>query len=198
MNEKFVTEGIQNDRYLKAIRLINRLEDEFQAELERIGDEIVADNPDLFSETVEASWNNGRSTSKMIAFARVDYPMTRVKSVEESSSKLKLNICLRWMDPADWGHQDVEGALFAASYRIKGSTQEDFERVKQETVAGDWNLEVGAGKFRNSPGAFYIPVDTAAGLRDAHETLKEHFSEYGHLYGFDPQELPSDESTVPS
>lgn len=58
--------------------------------------------------------------------------------------------------------------------------------MKQETVAGDWNLEIEAGKIRNSPETFYIPVDTTAGLRDAHETLKERFSEYGHLYGIDP------------
>lgn len=55
----------------------------------------------------------------------VNYPMTRVKSLEAHAEYLSS------MDPAGCGHQDVEGALFAAIYRIKGSTQEDFERVKQ-------------------------------------------------------------------
>lgn len=52
MNDQFVTEGIRNDRCLKAARLLDRFESELKAEIERVGDQIVKQNDELFADDV--------------------------------------------------------------------------------------------------------------------------------------------------
>lgn len=118
--------------------------------------------------------------------------MDRVRSVEQSSNQLKLNISLRWIDPADWGYQDTDGALFVTSYKIKNASQDDFETVKQETLNEDWDCHFAKDQFNNAPGVTYIPVETAADITDAHEILKGHFSKFGRSYGVDPEEIVSE------
>ena len=184
MTDDFLTQGIQADRYLKSIRLINRFETELRRELERVGDAIVAENQDLFVDGVEADWKHSRSSGTIIAFARVDYLMDRVSSKDTSMQNLKLNISFRWLEPTEVGHTDVEGALSVASYKIKRASSEAHREVKDATREDDWSeIEFADDAFNNSPGIFYIPVETSEELRQAHETLAEHFSTYARKYG---------------
>ncbi len=41
MNDEFITRAIENDRYLKALQLINRFEMEIEGELKRVADEFI-------------------------------------------------------------------------------------------------------------------------------------------------------------
>lgn len=184
MNDEFITQGIQKDRYLKAVRLINRFETELRRELERAGDAIVAENSNLFVDSVEADWKNSRSSGTIIAFARVDYRMDRVSSTDDETRNLKLNISFRWIEPMELGHTDVDGALTVASYKIKRASPEVHRSVKEATREGDWpEIQFADDAFNNAPGIAYIPVETGEELRQAHETLAEHFSTYGPRYG---------------
>ena len=117
MNETFFTEAISNDRCLKAHRLLERFESELRAELKQFGNAMMETNPHLFPDNVSSniriSWDN----STIIANARDNLQLVRVNK-DDPSSHLKLNLSLRWVDPIDWGEDDVDGALCAACYKL--------------------------------------------------------------------------------
>lgn len=46
MNDKFITRAIENDRLLKAIRLVDRFETEIEGELMRVTDEFISETED--------------------------------------------------------------------------------------------------------------------------------------------------------
>ena len=116
MNDEFFTQALQGNRYLKAIQLINRFETELEHELKRFGDQIVEVTPDQFETGVEGRWNNRRSSGSVIAFARVDYDLDRVSSADDDAADLTLNLSFRWVEPGEYGHADVDGALTLLSY----------------------------------------------------------------------------------
>lgn len=183
MNEQFVTDAIQEDRYLKAIRMIDRFETEIREELERVGGEIVAANPEMFPDRVEPKWNNRRQPNPVIAFARVDYEMDRVSEINDNET-LTFNLGIRWLDPGEYGHPEQEGALCVASYKIKHATRDEFDRCRNQTMEGDWPIQFTDDAYRNAPGVCYIPVEDADELKDAFETIKEHFATFGSTFGF--------------
>jgi len=184
MSNEFLTQGLENDRYLKAVQLIERFETELRRELERIGDDIVSDNPDLFVDEVEASWNNNSSAGSIIAFARVDYQMDRTTSTADDDRKLKLNISFRWIEPTQLGHQNVDGTLSVVSYKIKYANPDRYSDVQESTRSEEWDDILCADDvYNNSPGIFYIPVNTAEEMREAHEQLKSHFEAHASMYG---------------
>jgi hypothetical protein len=188
MNDEFFTKALEEDRYLKAIQLINRFETELQQQLEHIGDQFVRQNRELFVDQVEPSWNHRRSSSTILAFARVDYVMNRHESANDDARNLKLNISFRWIEPGELGHQSVDGALSLLSYKIKRASDETYAQVKEQTRQGDWPVHFADDAFSNSPGIIYIPVESAEQMRNASETLQEHFTKYGPLYGVDPDD----------
>lgn len=185
MNEDFVTQAIQNDRCLKAHRLLDRFETELRTKLDRQGREMIEAQPELFPEDpsrgIRISWDN----STIIANARDNITMNRVSS-DDPSTHLTLNISLRWVDPIDWGHQDVDGALCAACYKFNGGGREDYEQVKSETSSGEWDINFAQDQFNNAPGIMYIPVETGGEFREATATLRDHFAKFGHYWGVEP------------
>lgn len=186
MDDEFFTKALQEDRYLKAIQLLDRFEAELRRELERVGDELVEDHPELFVRDAEADWNNGRSSSSVLAFARVDYVMDRLRSADEDAQNLKLNLSFRWVEPSQLGFYDVDGVLTVAVYKIKRAPPEDHQRVVESTRKEDWSVQTADDAFGNAPGVFYLPVETAADFREAFDTLSDHFSTFGTTYGVEP------------
>lgn len=185
MNDEFFTQALTSNRYLKAIQLINRFESELKEELIRFGDRIVEANQDQFEYGVEASWNNSRSSGSgsVIAFARVDYDMDRRNSSDDDASNLTLNISFRWVEPGGYGHPDVEGAFTLLSYKLKHVREDDYNDVKQRTREEDWSIEFADDAFRNAPGIFYVPVETAEEMEEAERKLQNHFAEFVTMYG---------------
>ena len=49
-----------------------------------------------------------------------------------------------------------------------------------------WNLRFGDDQYNNVPGLFYVPVETAADVRDAMDLLDVHFAEFGDYWRDDP------------
>lgn len=188
MNEEFVTEAIRNDRCIKANRLLSRFEKELERELRRMGEAMVDARSDLFEREVEVgsrfklSWND----DTIVAFSRDNITMNRIN--EQTSEVLWLNISIRWVDPLDWGEEGVDGALCAVCYKINRGNRDDFLPVRDGTVNGDWAVEIGEDQYNNAPGIFYIPVETASDMRNAADTLTEHFSEFGGEWGISPDE----------
>ena len=184
MNDEFVTQALEKDRYLKAVRLTDRLETELERELERYGDDFVAENPTLFADNVDASTTVRPISKTHIAYIRASYDMSRVPEAD-SSDNLKLRLYLRWIDPDKFGHTDSDGALCAASYKIRYARREDHREVERLTEKGDWDVQCADDPHGRDPGTFYIPVETAAEIREAYDTLSDHFSEFGTRYGVD-------------
>ena len=120
----------------------------------------------------------------MLAFTRINYPMTRVKS-PGSDQVLKLNVHLYWRNPAEVNRTDIDGALRGFGYKIKGAAKADDQRVVKATR--EWPLEAAANPY-DSNIAFYRHVSSADELDQTAETLVEHFSEFGSDYGIVPDE----------
>lgn len=183
MNDEFFTQALQGNRYLKAIQLINRFETELEHELKRFGNQLIEANPGQFETGVEGRWNNRRSTGSVIAFARVDYDLNRVSSVTDGAADLTLNFSFRWVDPGEYGHADVDGALTLLSYKIKQLSVDDYDAVSQATREDEWPVYFADDAFSNAPGIVYVPVETAAEMKDAERALQEHFEAFVSMYG---------------
>lgn len=182
MSDEFLTQGFQDDRYLKAIRLIDQFEREVEAALRDVGQRMIDAHPDLFEEGVDGRENTGRNSSSALAYTRVDYPMARVQD-PESNQSLKLNVHLYWRDPATCNRTDIDGAVHGFGYKIKNATREDIERVVAETR--DWPVETTDDPF-GSTTLFYKHVESKSDLEEAADTLVDHFEEFGHEFGVDP------------
>lgn len=185
MNDDFVTKALQQDRYLKAVRLVDRFETEIERELNRVGDEFVRENPDLFPDVPEPQTTVRPQSVTHVAYVRWRCRMTRVPT-DGADDRLTLELYLRWIDPDIFGDSNREGALCAASYKINGVQQEDQELVEQLTREGDWDVRFAPDPHDRDPGTFYVPVETAQDVRDGFEALKRHFSEFGSRFGTDP------------
>ena len=184
MNDEFVTQALQEDRYLKAVRLTDRLETELERELERSGDNFVAENRSLFRDNVDASTKVRPNSASHIAYIRASYEMIRIPEAD-SSDNLELELYLRWVDPDKFGFTNCDGALCAASYKIKNALREDHKEVERLTEEGDWDVQCADDPHGRDPGTFYIPVETASEIREAYDNLSGHFSEFGTMYGMD-------------
>lgn len=101
MDNEFVTQAIENDRCLKAYRLLKRFEDEIEALVGRMGEEMIAARPDRFPEDVSGRFRANRDSGTIIANARENFEM-RVVNEDDTSANMKLNVSVRWVDPLDW------------------------------------------------------------------------------------------------
>jgi hypothetical protein len=192
MDNEFVTQAIENDRCLKAHRLLERFEDEIEALVGRMRKEMIAAHPDRFpddpSRGFKASWDNGT----IIANARDNLEM-HVLNKDDPSATMKLNVSVRWVDPLDWGEDDVDGALCAACYKINNGNSDDHRTVVEAAEDLELDVRVDDDQFSNAPGIFYIPVEDARELQDAADTLIEHFSRFGDYWGVDPADIDREE-----
>lgn len=184
MNNDFLSEGLEDDRYLKALQLIDRFESDLRNELERAGTAIVTENPDLFIEDGNPNWIRKRSHSSVIAHQRVDYTMSLVGSTAEEASNLVLNLGFRWIQPGKFGH-DTDGTLSVASYRIKNAPDEAYRDVMSATRNGGWDVSIADDPFGSYPATFYVPVEDTTGLREGYDTLASHFEAFATTFGTD-------------
>lgn len=183
MTDEFLTQGLENDRYLKARQLVKQFEKEIEAELRAIGEEMVAQNRELFDEAVDGN-GNVSGLSRTTPWARIDYPMTRIQS-SESDDRLTLNVHLYWDDPRDYNRTDIDGAIAALGYKVKNVSEVDEQRVVSETR--DWSLQTAENRFGGET-AFYNHVSSADEFKQTAEQLIEHFSTFGNEYGVPREE----------
>lgn len=179
MTDEFLTRGLENDRYLKALRLTDQFEIEIVRVLRRFGDKIVNENPELFETGVAGDENVIRDPGSTLGHARVDYRMNRVQGPNDNLS-LKLNIHLYWCRPEQYNRTDIDGALRAFGYKIKNANSDDEERVVAQTH--DWDIHTAKNPF-GSRIAFYRHVSSSEEIERTGETLVEHFKAFGSEFG---------------
>lgn len=192
MNDEFITRAIQEDRYLKSLRLIDRFETEIEGELRRVADEFITETEHLFEDDIDQRFGFNRDAGPVIAHARISNDMRRVASEQEGADTLTLNITLRWLDPGEYGLSHVDGALCVTAYKINGAASGDHDRVKQRTTLAEANIQFCRDAYDNAPGMIYVPITTAAEIRAGFDTLKKHFWEYGAEYGVSPDSIAQD------
>ncbi len=185
MTDEFLTNGLRDDRYLKALRLIEQFEDEIEAILLELDRRMVDEHPDLFDPNAEPGVKTNRSPSTGLAYHRVNHPMTGARAPAADRTH-KLNVHLYWMPPAEYGHTalDVDGALRAFGYKIKYADRSIDDRVVERTRGRDWSLEASGNPY-DSNAVFYSHVDSAAGIEETANELVEHFSVFGDEYAGD-------------
>ncbi|MFP8955056.1 hypothetical protein ACLI4Z_19180 [Natrialbaceae archaeon A-arb3/5] len=186
MTDEFLTQGLQEDRYLKAIQLIDQFENEIEATLLEFGQRMVNAQPDLFDPNPDPDTNTNRTSSSTLTHTRINYDLTGPQA-PDSDQTLILNVHLYWVTPTEYGRTDVEGALHAFGYKIKYASEDTDDRVVQQTLTGDWPIETSSNPF-DSNTAFYRHVDSTEDIENTAEVLVEHFAEFGNAYATSPAE----------
>jgi hypothetical protein len=184
MTDEFIAQGLEADRYLKAMRLVDQFDSEIEAKLQQICGRMEEAHPDLFSPDASMSPLTKRSPNPAIAFSRVNYPMARKKSAT-NAEQLTLNVHLYWRDPTDTVQRDIEGTLRQFGYKIKGAKPADDQAVIDrmdsdtlETTDNPWD----------SNKCFYRHVQSLEALTSTADALVEHFAEHGPTYGVEREE----------
>lgn len=187
MTDEFLTKGIENDRYLKALRLIEQFEDEIEATLRRFGQQMIAEQSDLFENNPDGEVRTNRNPSSILAHTRVNYPVSGERA-PKSDQTWKLNVHLYWVSPEQYNRTDVDGALRAFGYKIKNADEAIDDRVVEQTRAGDWPVDMSDNPY-DSNIAFYEHVSSVADIEDTAETLVDHFSTFGNEYAVGSDEV---------
>jgi hypothetical protein len=190
MNDDFITKGIENDRYLKAVRLYKQFEEEMVRELRNLSEDTIERRPDLFVDDVTPDRSISRRRTSPLGHMRMD---NRLRRVNVDGEHLVLNIGIEWAQPENHGHDDApNGALCIVMYKIKNLPRTEYERVKQQTKSHPkWEtIQFDDDLWNSGWGIHYIPVIDGPEVKQGLQTLQEHFLEFGESYG----ELPADES----
>jgi len=182
MTDEFLTEGLQHDRYLKALRLIEQFKDEIEGVLRGFDQRMVDAQPSLFEPSTDPDFETIRD--KPLASHRVDHKMTGPRAPEiapESDGPLQLNVHLYWVPPTEYDRAGVEGALRAFGYKIKFADTTIDERVAEQTRSGDWSLKTARNPFDDNI-AFYRHVRSSSDVESTIEESVKHFSTFGDEY----------------
>ncbi len=182
MTDDFLTEGLRKDRYLKALRLSSQFDDEIRSHLQQFDREMVDQQPELFDSEVTPNWNSRTSQTSggTLAYHRFNHPMTGPAALD--GDEQRLNVHLYWMPPTEYGRTNIDGALRAYGYKIKGGDKSVDTEVVEQTRAGDWSLRMSENPF-DSNIAFYKHVSSSADIEETQSELVDHFAEFGDRYG---------------
>lgn len=180
MTDGFITKGLENDRYLKAIQLINQFEDEIEAMLLELDQRMVDEHPDLFDSSTDPNVRARQTPSNGLAFSRINHLMNGPRAPDSGQTQ-RLNVHLYWMPPTEYGRTDVDGALRAFGYKIKNADQGVDDRVIEQTRARDWSLETSGNPYDTNT-VFYRHVSSATEMEKTADMLVRHFSEFGDAY----------------
>jgi len=184
MTDEFLTEGLRDDRYLKALRLIDQFEDEIEAVLREFDQQMVDEQPALFDPSSGPSLKTSQSPGSGLAFHRINRAMTGPRAPDGNQ---RLNVHLYWMPPTEYGCTDVDGALRAFGYKIKDADLDIENQIVERTRTEDWSLETSGNPY-DSNTVFYRHVSSVAEIEEAIKTLVDHFSEFGDEYAVAPNE----------
>jgi hypothetical protein len=178
VSEDFLTNGLESDRYLKALRLAEQFENEIEAILQQFDQAMVDAQPDLFDTSVDPNLKTNQTPGNGLALHRINHSLTGPDAPEGNQ---KLNVHLYWMPPAEYDRTDIDGALRAFGYKIKGADPDTDSRVVQQTRAGDWDVDTSDNPY-DSNKAFYKPVSSQAQIEETMTTLVDHFDTFGDEY----------------
>ncbi|MBS3792667.1 hypothetical protein KGY77_08505 [Candidatus Bipolaricaulota bacterium] len=181
MDEKFLTKGIEKERYLKAKELGDRFEDEIYELIGNVFSDFV-EKSELFrgngSPNPKSTPTEGKSTK---ATLRIDYKIANVEAEGTNDpNHLKLTVGLEWPKESSDVAKSIESGFYVF-YRVKNSHKKTFEEIYKDT-------EVQKIHYANNPwnskyGMFYIPVKSVDEILEGFEELKVHFTKFGDRFG---------------
>lgn len=181
MDEQFITDGLAQNRYLKAQRLVTRFEAEVTDEIDAMCRSVRQAHPTLFD--ADASLRRQKHSGKTVRTIRTEVRMTRTN---DEGNNLTINVALEWVEPAKQptGHANVTAdTLCYLLYKIKYGSARVFEAVKDGTRQHDrWvDLRFGDEQFdtlpKVAPGIVYLPVEAGSDIVDGLERLEHHFTD---------------------
>lgn len=181
MTDEFLTKGLQDDRYLKAIRLVEQFDDEIESRLRQFDQRMVEQQPGLFEADSGPSIRTNRTPSNGLAFHRINHSMTGPQAPDNQNQRL--NVHLYWMPPTEYDRTDLDGALRGFGYKIKGadpSTDEDVAKRTRE----NWNINTASNPYDPNT-VFYRHVSSAGEVEDTADILIDHFAQFGSKYASD-------------
>lgn len=181
MDEDFITDGMNSNRYLKATKLVHRFESEIREAINETCRTIINDHPELVDgdpdlrEKVLAA-----GTSRTLATIRTEF---RMNVENEDGDRPLLNIAVEWAEPEQQDEEEnYDGSLCYVMYKLQHGSKNRFQAVREHTDPHDWNeLRFGDDLWyhhsKHAPGIVYISVENGAEIVDALESLRRHFSE---------------------
>jgi hypothetical protein len=178
VTDDFLTNGLKDDRYLKALRLTEQFQNEIAAILKQFDQAMVEAQPDLFDPSLDPKVKKSRSPGSGLANHRINHRLTGPKAPDGNQ---RLNVHLYWISPSEYNRTDVDGALRAFGYKIKGADTDIDSHVVEQTRAGDWELDISNNPY-DSNKVFYRHVNSRAEIEDTTETLVDHFATFGDAY----------------
>ncbi|MCU4802389.1 hypothetical protein OB920_18595 [Halobacteria archaeon HArc-gm2] len=184
MNDEFITEAIENDRYLKAARLTDQFEEEIARELRNFLKDTIEQRPDLFEDDASPSKSQTSVRTEPLAHTRMQAKMSRLNS---DGDRLKFYVSIEWTQP-EIHSQESEGALCLVLYKIKNLARPEYDRVKQQTQSDpEWDeIQYSDDVWNYDSGIFYIPVTDAHEVKQGLQRLQEHFFAFGEAFGVEP------------
>jgi len=180
MTDDFLSKGLENDRYLKALRLIEQFEDEIEARLREFDQQMVDQQPGLFDASTDPDIRTNRTPSSGLAHTRINHSLYGPLAPDDGKTR-KLNVHLYWMPPEEYARTDIDGALRAFGYKIKNADPGTDDRVVEQTQKEDWSIETSGNPF-DSNTVFYRHVSSVADIETTMEILVDHFAEFGDEY----------------
>lgn len=181
MTDEFLTMGLQEDRYLKALRLIEQFEDEIEARLRNFDQRMVTQQPGLFDSGTDLSYKTNRNSSSALVTHRINHRMEGPLVPENDQL---LNVHLYWMPPTEYNRTDIDGALRAFGYKVKHGDEQVDRTVAEKTRKGDWGIKTSENPFDDNT-VFYQHVSSVAEIEETMETLVDHFSTFGDDFRVD-------------
>lgn len=194
MSEEFIIPGFEEGRYLKAVQmrdslngLIKSFENQFEEEIQQVGNNFIEARENLFEDTVpDADINRSvpASTEGVLGRYYAKFKIDRLATDYGEEKHLKLNIGIYWLDSTQFSWLDDQGDITMAYYKIKYGNQREHSRITSLTKKQNWEINVApSDPYPDYAGSFYIPMNSPENWKSDFEKLKTHFEEFGNLYG---------------
>lgn len=181
MDNDFITEGLESNRYLRAYHLVTRFESTINKELEATCQAVRETHPGLFD--LEQKPTTRGYDSQTLRTLRTEAEMTKQN---DEGNNLTINIGLEWLKHTEQPQGEptvTEDMLCYVLYKIKYGSERAFETVKEATREDDRWIELRFGKEQYdtppkvAPGIAYRPVEVGQDVSDGLALLGDHFTE---------------------
>jgi len=174
-----ISAGLEANRYLKTVRLMETFEDDVVDQLEEILDDITTDRDDLFDHNEGLSKGIYRNPGATYGTIRLAATFT---TTDDEENALTLNSGIEWVEPEAQHVDDWSDPLLCyVYYKMKYASDVAYERVAETTEESDaWSaIRCGDEQWdsgdRVAPGIFYVPVRGAEDVEDGLRVLADHF-----------------------
>ncbi|ACM58858.1 hypothetical protein halTADL_1292 [Halohasta litchfieldiae] len=179
MTNDTLTDGLTNDRYVKAVRLVDDFEDEVYDRIKDTLDDIMTSEQEgLFDNNLD--YDKGHNPTPGPTYGTLRFEGTMMQTNSDGNN-LKLNIGLEWVEPETQGRDEwPEPLLCYVYYKIKYAPTEPFQAVSAATrESNEWDaISVGDEQWdsgqRVAPGIFYVPIVDGDDIEEGLSVLGDH------------------------